>query len=184
LKRFYRCFIITVFFAKRLICSKHPMITTLPYSTAEIIGAIAPRKAAGPGIVDKRLDDGVYVISMAAGKVTVKVLSGSLSEGDAVNVTQRGNELVLQKTGSQVQSGAPAPQDAVDVMPRRTPSLFGPLSTPSSTSSRNEYLTNQRWISSRGYSPQSRKHPRHSTKTRKSRKPTQVHSLIHAFRRH
>ena len=91
------------------------MITTLPYSTAEIIGAIAPRKAAGPGIVDKRLDDGVYVISMAAGKVTVKVLSGSLSEGDAVNVTQRGNELVLQKTGSQVQSGAPAPQDAVDV---------------------------------------------------------------------
>jgi len=25
-------------------------------------------------------------------------------------------------------------------MPRRTPSLFGPLSTPSSTSSRNEYL--------------------------------------------
>jgi hypothetical protein len=100
------------------------MITTLPYSTAEIISAIAPRKVAGPGIVDKRLDDGVYVISIAAGKVTVKVSSGSLSEGDAVNVTQCGNELVLQKTGPQVQSSAPAPQDAVDVNAKADPSTL------------------------------------------------------------
>ena len=91
------------------------MITTLPYSTAEIISAIAPRKVAGQGIVDKRLDEGVYVISLASGKVIVKVSSGSLSEGDVVNVTRRGNELFLQKTASQANSGAPAPQDAVDV---------------------------------------------------------------------
>jgi hypothetical protein len=100
------------------------MITALPYSTAEIIGSVAPRKVTGPGIVEMRLDEGVYVISLASGKMTVKVSSGSLSEGDPVNVTQRGNELVLQKTGAPEQSGAPALKDAVEVNSNADPNTL------------------------------------------------------------
>ena len=91
------------------------MITTLPYSTARIISEQAARKVAGPGIVEKKIDDGVYVISCMAGKMTVKVSSGTLSEGDAVNVTQRGNELVIQKTAPEEPGSAPVSKDDVDV---------------------------------------------------------------------
>ena len=91
------------------------MITTLPYSTARIISEQAARKVAGPGIVEKKIDDGVYVISCMAGKMTVKVSSGTLSEGDAVNVTQRGNELVIQKTAPEEPGAAPVSKDDVDV---------------------------------------------------------------------
>jgi hypothetical protein len=91
------------------------MITTLPYSTAEIISTTAPRKFAGKGIVEKKLEDGVYVISLPAGKVTVKVTSGTLSEGDQVSVSRRGNELVLQKTPFPENSPVPLLKDAVEV---------------------------------------------------------------------
>ena len=97
------------------------MITTLPYSTARIISEQATRKVAGPGIVEKKIGDGVYVISCMAGKMTVKVSSGTLSEGDTVNVTQRGNELAIQKTAPE-EAGAPLPsKDAVDVKENADP---------------------------------------------------------------
>ena len=48
------------------------MITTLPLSTAEIVNAVLPRNVTARGVVERKIADDVYVIALAAGKITLK----------------------------------------------------------------------------------------------------------------
>jgi hypothetical protein len=91
------------------------MITTLPYSTAEIVNAVLPRNATAKGTVERKISQDVYVIALAAGKITVKASSGQLSEGDPVALTSRGNEILIEKIQAQSTGASAASGDTVTV---------------------------------------------------------------------
>jgi hypothetical protein len=93
------------------------MLTTLPLTTAEIVNTVLPRNAAAKGVVDRKISGDTYVIALAAGKIAVKVPSGSgeLSEGDTVAVVSRGNSILIEKLASQPSAASSPSADTVHV---------------------------------------------------------------------
>jgi hypothetical protein len=73
-----------------------------------------PGPARAQGYVEKKTQDGVYIISLGQQKITVALSSGTLSAGDAVFVTGNGKELLIQ-TIAPSQTGVSLPADSLEV---------------------------------------------------------------------
>ncbi|HAJ78584.1 MAG TPA: hypothetical protein DCO75_02335 [Fibrobacteres bacterium] len=73
------------------------MTTITPFLTAQVVSLSSSRIFAGKGCVEKAGNDGQVVISSAAGKMTVKLTSGILAQGDNVAFKVSGNQIFMER---------------------------------------------------------------------------------------
>ncbi len=96
------------------------MTSILPSITARVISAQIPRGFSGKGYVEKAGADGIFVIALSTGKISVQSEPDSLSEGDVVLVKANGGDLLIEKMPGQ---SAPLPMrcasDALELRARQ-----------------------------------------------------------------
>jgi hypothetical protein len=91
------------------------MITTLPFTTAEIVNTVLPRNITAKGIVERKIATDAYIIALPSGKIAVQVPSGELSEGDSVSLTRSGSEILIERLEARPSSLPATPTDTVSV---------------------------------------------------------------------
>jgi len=81
------------------------MVYCIPPLAASLINTTAPEQPSGKGVVEEQIDESTFVIRLAAGKVTVRVPEGSLVPGEPVNLSFRGDQVLIERLQPQAGGG-------------------------------------------------------------------------------
>jgi hypothetical protein len=82
------------------------MQCTQPYTVGRIIQQSRPIKTSDKGVVEKKEDNGVYIISLHKNKIKIKLASGELNEGDHVRIKKNNNQILIEKVLEQPAKGS------------------------------------------------------------------------------
>jgi hypothetical protein len=76
---------------------EYKMLPLLPYTTAKILQAQVPAVKTSQGFVEKETSAGSFLIRLPTQSISVQITSGTLSVGDAVNVTFSSDQVKIEK---------------------------------------------------------------------------------------